>query len=471
MGRGCKTGINDIATLRPDIAQGMIRYNNFYNIKEENNPNKISVSGSAIIHYRCPNGHDTHKIANKFSQLKQVDGLVVCPECKRLGITKIPYIPRNLVRTYLIDFCNDNPEYKHLLDEWDYEKNNENNIHIEKMGKGSHDKVWWKCPNCGISYDMSVSDRTEKAAKNNCPYCQRGRRVKTGHNDLATLYPHIAEEWDYDKNPSTISPSTIRAHSSIDKVWWKCKNGHSWDATPAKRTSKTNPTGCPKCKKHGTSRVETILYMFLEEKFANVLHREKLWNLEYDIVLPEEKILIEYNGLYAHSKPGKKERDFKKVLAAQDTEYRFLRIVETLNKDLFDNNIYSYNKEESILFVNANHNTKYFELCKELAKTLNTYFKCNISNTVNAEIIQIANEEMQIEQLENSLATTHPLLASMWHPTKNGNITPQTQSRGSRYNAWWKCPICGEEFQKVVRLMADKKVRFKCKNKCEEMYI
>ncbi|QOX63876.1 hypothetical protein FRZ06_11300 [Anoxybacterium hadale] len=40
---------------------------------------------------------------------------------------------------------------------------------------------------------------------------------------------------------------------------------------------------------------------------------------------------------------------------------------------------------------------------------------------------------------ENDLATTDPILASEWHPTKNGDLTPQMVSRGSGKKVWWEC--------------------------------
>ncbi len=39
-----------------------------------------------------------------------------------------------------------------------------------------------------------------------------------------------------------------------------------------------------------------------------------------------------------------------------------------------------------------------------------------------------------------SLMTTHPKIATQWHPTKNGNLTPYDVVKGSNKYAWWKCP-------------------------------
>jgi len=40
---------------------------------------------------------------------------------------------------------------------------------------------------------------------------------------------------------------------------------------------------------------------------------------------------------------------------------------------------------------------------------------------------------------ETSLATTHPEIAAMWHPTKNGEATPSNTKAGSGIRRWWQC--------------------------------
>lgn len=39
----------------------------------------------------------------------------------------------------------------------------------------------------------------------------------------------------------------------------------------------------------------------------------------------------------------------------------------------------------------------------------------------------------------NDLATTHPLIARKWHPTRNDDLTPHNVSAGSHKKVWWKC--------------------------------
>ena len=49
----------------------------------------------------------------------------------------------------------------------------------------------------------------------------------------------------------------------------------------------------------------------------------------------------------------------------------------------------------------------------------------------------------------NDLATIKPELAAQWHPTKNGDLTPQDVTPGSQRKAWW-LGDCGHEWQAEI---------------------
>ena len=50
---------------------------------------------------------------------------------------------------------------------------------------------------------------------------------------------------------------------------------------------------------------------------------------------------------------------------------------------------------------------------------------------------------------ENDLATRNPKLASEWHPTKNGDLTPEMFASGSGKKVWWLCES-GHEWQASI---------------------
>ena len=125
---------------------------------------------------------------------------------------------------------------KELMKEYDYDKNI--NLNLEKLSSGSGKKAWWHCPE-GHSYKADVYSRTVK--KTGCPYCA-GKKVLIGYNDLATTNPELASEWNCEKN-GKLKPTEI-TNGSNKMIWWKCNDGHEWQAPPNRRRT---GTGCPYC--------------------------------------------------------------------------------------------------------------------------------------------------------------------------------------------------------------------------------
>ena len=122
-----------------------------------------------------------------------------------------------------------------LAEEWNYEKND--TFTPDQVTAGSKKKVWWKCK-FGHEWETAVVERSRGSG---CPFCS-GKKALKGFNDLQTVNPTLAEEWNYEKN-GTLTPDMVMPKSG-KKVWWKCKFGHEWEATIA---SRSNGVGCPYC--------------------------------------------------------------------------------------------------------------------------------------------------------------------------------------------------------------------------------
>lgn len=103
------------------------------------------------------------------------------------------------------------------------------------LTKGSNKKVAWKCA-AGHVYYSPVSNRA--LHQTGCNICKCVNVLVSGVNDLATKFPEIAKDADFD--PSSVIAGTRR------KLSWKChKCGCCWKASGARRTY--NKTGCPAC--------------------------------------------------------------------------------------------------------------------------------------------------------------------------------------------------------------------------------
>ena len=55
----------------------------------------------------------------------------------------------------------------------------------------------------------------------------------------------------------------------------------------------------------------------------------------------------------------------------------------------------------------------------------------------------------------NDLRTALPELAIEWHPTKNGELTPEKVVAKANKKVWWKCSTCGHEWQAVITKRAN----------------
>ena len=107
----------------------------------------------------------------------------------------------------------------------------------DKITFGSNKRVWWK-GSCGHEWIATVKSRTIN--KTGCPYCSHNK-VLAGFNDLATLFPEVADEWS-DKNEKKPTEVTAFANS---KAWWKCKIcGYEWNTLISTRSGGSK---CPCC--------------------------------------------------------------------------------------------------------------------------------------------------------------------------------------------------------------------------------
>ena len=134
-------------------------------------------------------------------------------------------------------------KHPELLSEWDYEKNNANNIDVNKITYGSRKKAWWRCGKCHGSYDAVIKNRTIK--KQGCPFCV-GKKLMKGFNDLASCYPDLVnQEWDWVKNSQNcLQPDCITSGSNR-KAWWICITCKgSYESAICDRT---HGYGCPYC--------------------------------------------------------------------------------------------------------------------------------------------------------------------------------------------------------------------------------
>ncbi len=205
-------GFNDLATLFPNLAEEWSPENTI-------EADEISPESPKKVKWVCQK-HPGHKWeANINLRTRNKSG---CPYCAN---QKVMQGYNDLATTEPV-----------IANEWSAE----NKIKATEVTRGSTLKIKWICSkNSAHKYIATVNDRTTGKS---CPYCA-GRRVLKGDNDLETLYPDIAVEWDYVKN-GKLMPTEITAHN-MRKIWWKCSKGHSYDMAVANKIKEG--INCPFC--------------------------------------------------------------------------------------------------------------------------------------------------------------------------------------------------------------------------------
>lgn len=126
--------------------------------------------------------------------------------------------------------------FPHLAQEWHPEKNGR--LTPRDVVPGSRRKVWWQCAK-GHVWQAAIASRAVDGA--GCPVCA-GKQVAAGENDLATLFPHLAQQWDRARN-GAMTPETVSPYSNR-KAWWVCALGHRWQAAVSARAGGSD---CPYC--------------------------------------------------------------------------------------------------------------------------------------------------------------------------------------------------------------------------------
>lgn len=318
-----------------------------------------------------------------------------------------------------------------LLKEWDYEKNITENPYKAYVSSGK--KVWWKCKN-GHCWKAQIASRTRNGR--GCPFCA-GQKVIVGVNDLATCYPDLAKEWNYEKN-GELSPRDVMAKSG-KKIWWKCSRGHEWCVSPNMRIFEH--TGCPMCSKEfKTSFAEQAIYYYFK-KNIKCLNRYCIDNVEIDIYIPSLRMGIEYDGKYFHKGKEAKIRERKKDEYCKLNNIDLYRIKETVedissNNKIFYHNIKRQNSLDEIIEMLLN-------VAKEKGALV---FDLDIN--VERDRKNIYSNYISVVK-SNNIKMKYPELSSEWDYEKNGNLLPEHVTSGSHKKVWWKCSK-GHEWQVAV---------------------
>jgi very-short-patch-repair endonuclease len=390
---------NNLLVRFPELAKEWHPYKN-----GELLPKDLLPASRKVVWWLCSEGHSYSSVASMRTSSMKTN----CPYCARQRASS----KYNLAVKF--------PE---IIKEWDYKKNKINpNEHLP----GSKKKAWWLCHE-GHSYYSRISDRTLN--KSGCPYCS-GTLV-SDKNSLKIHYPHLLKEWDYNKNKK-IEPTNI-SYGSSKKVWWKCKNNHSYEAVVNSRTTKKS--GCPVCT-FQSSKPELRIFSEMKFLFKDTISRYKIENYEIDIFVPSKKIGIEYDGSYFHKSTF--DKDLIKNSICEKNNITLIRIREEPLRRLSPNDIlikYETLIAKSTLDLVISQIEK---ICDDIDKIKIEHYKSK-KNFANEKLYKSLLNNLPSPFIDNSLKVTHSELCDEWDYKKNYPLKPENFTYGSKQYVWWIC--------------------------------
>ena len=441
---------------------------------------KITTGSDKKIWWKCALGHEWEA---SISSRKSGSG---CPYCSN----------QKIMSGYN-DLATINPK---LAAEWNYEKNGE--LLPSMIAPNSNRKVWWKCKK-GHEWQNAPGRRKN----NGCPFCSN-QRILPGYNDLATINPRLAAEWNYEKNgdllPSMIAPKSNR------KVWWKCKKGHEWQNTPSRRKK----NGCPFCSNQlllsgyndiATTNPEALSEWDFEKNIGvdprnlQAGSEKKVWwkcprghsyQMQIDLKVkyghkcpvcskgrhvsfPEKAVAFYFQRVdssiiegFSDDRLQISELDVFSPQKHVGIEYdgnRWHSRRNTIKRDVIKNEkckeagITLYRiREDGCRPIENSSSVDYYYDPKDLS-ALENIIKSLISTIYNVDsTVDIENDRISIYKMidiwfeRNSAALLSAEALAEWDYEKNQGLEPGNFSANTHKKVWWTCTKCGGSWQTSI---------------------
>lgn len=220
-----------------------------------------------------------------------------------------------------------------IAEEWDYDRN----YPLSPWDVSAHSSTQpphWKCPIADDHrWQALVADRVGSITRpgTGCPFCETSQRPRASSTNNLTLIPDLMAYFASDI--SNVDPRKL-TRSARDVVTWRCPNClYTWQQSVNQRSQISDPLGCEKCNPRRRSKREVRLesemrWVFPHENVGDSrLVRVARKQFECDIVLPDIRVIIEYDGRYWHAE--RTHFDTQKTAALVKAGWTVIRVRET----------------------------------------------------------------------------------------------------------------------------------------------
>lgn len=265
-----------------------------------------------------------------------------------------------------------------------------------------------------------------------------------GVNDLATLYPNLAEEWDKEKNGGLVPESFCDDSTTV--VFWRCPtcNG-SWRKSIVFRTRKDN--GCPYCGNRkvlpGFNDLATkhpdVVDMWLPEENGNVEASEVLYcsgaKYAWSCGSCGSRFTARIRHVVKHGCP-ECEDDSPKMKG------KSLRQLYPQLADEWDEEKNGISADDFKPWGMANSELWWH------CPTCGQSYQTKLANKLRNKGCPVCQGKVVVRGY-NDIETLRPDVAGLWSD-KNGDQKPWMYTTGSCQRAWFTCPECGEARHAII---------------------
>lgn len=251
---------------------------------------------------------------------------------------------------------------------------------------------------------------------------------------------YLLEQWVTEKNDN-LTPKDITFGSSR-KMWWRCREGHEWQAAVHTRTSQRS--NCPYCAGKKASPGHD-----LASRFPNLVkqwHTERNGDLTPSQVMPGSHVPVWWRCEKGHEW----RAAIKSRAGGTGCPYCSNRKIIVGVNDLATTHPQ---------LAQEWHTEKNYPLTPQQVVQGNVrkvWWKCSAGHEWQAQIAPRAAgngcpycSNKKIIPGENDLASGNPFVASQWLQEKNGTLTPEQVSPYSNKRVWWRCSL-GHEWQNTI---------------------
>ena len=264
-------------------------------------------------------------------------------------------------------------------------------------------------------------------------------KIITKENCLATRFPKLASEWDFENN-DVLTPHNV-SFGSHKKVWWVCPDcNENYESVIHSRTM--NNSGCPYCSGNKVCNRNCLATKFPDiakqwhptlnnispKDVASYSSKKAWWICEKCHENYEARIADRSNGKGCSYCAGKITCN-NNCLATKRPDVA-KEWHPTLNGNLTPKDVMPVSGKK-IWWLCPNCNEAYN---MQISNRTNTIRECGCPYCAGRRVCE-----------NNCLATTHPNIAKLWHPIKNGELTPHDIVAGTQRKFWWFCAYCKQD--------------------------